>query len=78
MKTSNVSIDPKDALKDRYKIRAVGPGSKYYEVALPRQVVEREAERHDLTPSEFCAQFEMEALYNSFEGVHYRFVRREV
>lgn len=71
------SVDLSEALSQRLTLRAVGPDNKYYEVAMPKEVVEREARRHGLSLDEFRKQFEVEALYNAFAGIHYRFVRKE-
>ena len=67
-------IDIRNALRQRYALRTVGPEGKYFEVALPKEVVEREAHRNSMTIKEFVDKFEVEALYDSFEGIHYHFV----
>jgi len=63
----------KDSYKRRYKMRAVGENGLNIVVSIPRVVIEREAERRDLTIEEFLEQFKAVAQYNSFEGVLYTF-----
>ena len=72
----NIKVD--DAIPRRYTLRQVGPDGKYYSVQVPKEVVEREARRHGLTEEQFSEKFELEALYNSFQGIHYRFVPKKV
>ena len=59
--------------KRRYKMRAVGENGQNIVVSIPRVVIEREAERRDLTIEDFLEQFKAVAQYNSFEGVLYTF-----
>ena len=67
----------KDATyKRRYKMRAVGTDGLNIVVSIPRVVIEREAERWELTVEKFLEQFRAVAQYNSFEGVLYTFVQR--
>ena len=56
-----------------YKLRTLVPGRKYISVAVPYEVVEREATNLGMTVEEFIEQFVAVAEYNSFEGVHYTF-----
>ena len=44
-------------------------------VSVPPEVIRKEAKKHKLTVEEFIAQFRLVAQYNSFEGIHYQFVR---
>ncbi len=70
-----MSENPLDlALAKRFAIRKVGPGGRYYEVAMPREVIEREARRRGLDLEEFIRTHEVECLYDNFEGIIYRFV----
>lgn len=63
----------KDSYKKRYKMRALGQGGLNIVVSIPRVVVEREAEKHELTIEEFLEQFKAVAQYDNFEGVRYTF-----
>ena len=46
-------------------------------VSVPPEVIRKEAKRYNLTVGEFIEQFRLVAQYNSFEGIHYQFVRGE-
>ena len=63
----------KDALRKTYKIRRNVPGRDSVVVAMPFEVVEREARRLGLSVNEFIKQYQVIAEYNSFDGVHYSF-----
>lgn len=62
-----------DSYKKRYKMRALGQDGLNIVVSIPRIVIEREAERQELTIEEFLEQFRAVARFNSFEGIHYTF-----
>ena len=62
------------ALIKRYSLRRVGKG--YFEVSVPPEVVEREARKAGLAIDEFLDHFELECLFDAFEGLHYRFRKR--
>ena len=78
-KQEKIEIVVDDAYTDRFTIRRAGIGGKYeyFEVGIPKEVLEREARRHKIDIEAFRKEFELEALYNSFEGIHYRFVSKE-
>lgn len=63
----------KDAYKRRYKMRALGENGLNIVVSIPRVVIEREAERQELTIEEFLEQFKAVAQYDNFDGVMYTF-----
>ena len=63
----------KDAYKRRYKMRALGENGLNIVVSIPRVVIEREAEKCELTIEKFLEQFRAVAQYDNFEGVHYTF-----
>lgn len=67
-----------NSLSKRYSIRTISYQKeiRYFEVGIPKEVVEREARKQGLETLDFVNEFEMEALYNSVEGIHYRFVRK--
>jgi len=64
----------KDATyKRRYRMRAVGEGGLNIVVSIPRVVIEREAEKHELTITEFLHRFKAVAHYDNFDGIRYTF-----
>ncbi len=64
----------KDATyKRRYRMRAVGEGGLNIVVSIPRVVIEREAEKHELTITEFLQRFKAVAQYDNFDGIRYTF-----
>ena len=63
-----------DAYRKEYRLRIAVPGKKSLEVTFPWEVVEREAKRHNMSVEEFIENYQAEALFDSFEGVLYRFV----
>jgi len=66
-------LEAKDTYKKRYKMRAVGTDGLNIVVSIPRMVIEREAERSDLTIEEFLKQFRAVAQFDNFDGVRYTF-----
>lgn len=66
-----------DAYKRRYKMRAIGAEGLNIVVSIPRMVIQREAERHELTIDEFLEQFKAVAHFDSFDGVRYTFEKIE-
>jgi len=63
----------KDTYKKRYKMNAVGRDGKTTTVAIPPEVIDREAERKKMTPEEFIEKHRAVAHYNNFDGVFYTF-----
>lgn len=64
----------KDATyKRRYRMRAVGEGGLNIVVSIPRVVIEREVEKHELTITEFLQRFRAVAQYDNFDGIRYTF-----
>lgn len=59
--------------KQVYKMRQLVKGAKHITVAIPYQVIERQATIHGLTVEEFIVKYEAVAEYNGFDGVHYTF-----
>jgi len=59
--------------RKEYKMRRLVPERKYISVAMPYEVVERQAAIHNLTVEEFVKRFVVVAEYNSFDGVRYTF-----
>lgn len=56
-----------------YKMRIVIKGRKHITVAMPYEVIERQALLQNLTVDEFVDMYVAIAEYDSFEGVHYSF-----
>ena len=65
----------RNAYKKRYKMRAVGQDGLNIVVSIPRLVIDREAERYDLTVDKFLEQFKAVAQFDNFDGVIYTFER---
>lgn len=63
----------RNALRKAYRIRLNVKGRKSFIVALPYEVVEREARKRELSIEDFLAKYHAIAQYNSFEGVRYTF-----
>lgn len=70
-----IQEDLNDSYRKTYKMRSVGEDGLNIIVSIPRQVIEREARKHNLTVDKFLTQFRATALYNGFEGIHYIFER---
>lgn len=60
-----------------YKMRQLVKGAKHISVAIPYEVIERQASLHNMTVADFVKNFVAIAEFNSFEGVHYTFQRVE-
>ena len=56
-----------------YKMRRVISGKKHITVAMPYEVVEREARIRGLTVEQFIERFIAVASYDNFEGIRYTF-----
>ena len=65
----------KDALRKTYKIRRNVPGRDSVVVAMPFEVIEREARRLGLSVDEFIKTHQAVAEYDNFDGVRYTFQR---
>jgi len=44
-------------------------------VSVPPEIIRKEAKKHNLSIDKFIEQFRLVAQYNSFEGIHYQFVK---
>ena len=56
-----------------YKMRILVKGRRYVSVAIPYEVIERQAKMRGLTVANFLDSFVAVAEYNNFEGIHYTF-----
>lgn len=66
-------MEIKDALQKTYKIRRNASGRDSVVVAMPFEVIEREARKLGLTVDEFIDKYQAVAQYDSFNGIHYTF-----
>jgi len=75
------SIPSKQHLEDTYiktyRMQATGAGGDTVRTSVPKQVVEREARRRDMTIQEFVKHFKVQWLYNGFEGAWARFIPKD-
>lgn len=73
-----VYIPAPEALEDAYtkvfKMQATGADGQTIRVSVPREVVRREAKRHDMTIQVFLKHFKVEWRFNSFPGFYGCFV----
>lgn len=69
--------DEKIGYRRTYKMRRLIPGKKHIAVAIPYEVIERQAALHELSVEDFIDQYVAVAEYNSFEGIHYTFQKAE-
>jgi len=63
----------KEGYRKEYHIRMPVEGRKSFVVTLPYEVVEKEARKRQLNITEFVRKFQVVAMYNNFNGVHYIF-----
>lgn len=68
-----IQEDMNNGYRKTYKMRAVGEEGLNIIVSIPRQVIEREARKHNITVAEFLDKYRAVAVYNGFEGIHYSF-----
>ena len=73
----SIEYDPKDAINKKYRIRTTGREGSALETTIPRDIVEREARRHNMSIDEFIEKFEVNWNYDSFDGAHFTFKERE-
>ena len=71
------TIDLTNALARRYSLRQARGSGDFWEITVPKEVVKREARRLDISVQELKAKFELECLFDDFQGLHYRFVEKE-
>ena len=73
----NSKIPTEEELQDTYtktyRMQVAGFGETI-RTSVPKEVVEREAKRHDLTILEFIEKFRIVWLYNGFTGAYANFV----
>jgi hypothetical protein len=64
-----ISLDDKDLIIKRYKVRLTGQGGSTVETSIPREVFEREARRLGLTIREAEQKLLAVWRYDSFRGL---------
>ncbi len=64
--------------KKEYRMREVVPGRKHITVAIPYEVVQRQAEILGITVGQFLKDYLAVAEYNNFDGIRYTFRRSDV
>jgi hypothetical protein len=74
--SSEVFMDSFIGYHKTYKMRRLGAHKKYISVAMPYEVVQRQAELHNLTVSEFINKFVAVAEYG-IDDVRYSFREAE-
>lgn len=60
-------------LKKEYRLKVLVAGRKSINVTVPYEVVQREAERRNLTVAQFIDKFVAVAEYDNFDGIRYTF-----
>lgn len=63
--------------KKRYSLNKVGKKRATVTIAVPPIVIEKKAEEAGLSAEDFIRDHEVEAHFNSFDGIFYSFVRKE-
>lgn len=58
----------------RYSIYKMG---ETFATGIPKEIIESEARRRDMSPDDFKDQFKVEVQYNNFEGAKITFVEKE-
>ena len=74
------NIDPNTKgkyYKKPYKLNKVGRDRKTTTVAIPREVIERSAEKAGLPLGQFIDEHEAIVTYNSFDGVFIAFKKKQ-
>lgn len=59
--------------KNRYRMNAVGKNRSVITAAIPKQVVQKAAEKAGVSVKDFIKTHQVVALYNNFDGVFYTF-----
>ena len=72
-----MTMDIKNAFKKRFTLRRPVKGAKYASVGVPWMIIEREAEKHNMDVDAFLETYEVECLFDNFEGFHYQIVVKE-
>ena len=57
-----------------FRMQATGADGRTIRVSVPRDVIKREAKKHNIKIEDFLKKFRIEWRYNGFPGVHVVFV----
>ena len=81
MEEQIIKIPTEEELKNAYtrifRMQATGADGQTTRVSVPRDVVKKEAGKHNMSIEEFLEKFRIEWRYNSFPGVYGMFVSIE-
>jgi len=67
-----------DTYSKTFKMQATGADGKTIRISIPREVVRKEARKHNLSIAEFLEQYRVEWRYNSFAGAYMVFVDKDL
>lgn len=70
-------LDMKKVLMRKYKLRRAGGKYSTFEITIPREIVEREMRRLELTEEEALKTLLCVWKYNNFHGVYLSFERKK-
>lgn len=70
-------VDDKQSYIKVYRMQATGADGDTVRVSVPREIVEKEARRLDLSIKEFAKHYRIQWLYNGFEGAWAKFISKE-
>lgn len=76
VKGKKIVVYPEDSYRKRYSIRQSSLSHKYHEITVPFEVIEKQARERGMTVDRFVKNFDVEYLYNSFLGVHLKFIKK--
>lgn len=68
------ALELKGAYSKRYSLVKASKEVNSFKTGVPQIVVEKEAKSKGLSVDEFIQQYELECLFNNFDGLHYNFV----
>ena len=71
-------VDNEVGYRKAFRLRVVVKGRKHITVAVPYEVIERQATIRNLSVEQFVDKFMAIAEFNSFEGIRYTFKEAEV
>jgi len=76
-----IKLPTKEELNDTYtkvfRMQATGADGQTVRVSVPREIVRREAKRHQMTIKEFLKHFRIEWRFNSFPGFYGVFISKD-
>lgn len=63
--------------KREYRLKVLVAGRKSINVTMPYEVIQREAEKRNITVADFIKRFVAVAEYDNFDGILYTFKEAE-